>query len=136
MGIGIIMVLVALLAVTANAQQPSIKVVGVHYNPLDWNEHPIAVGLLTWCDDDYDHELGIYGQMAFISFKDAVRLNAGFGAIWESAKDRPKFRPVTSLTFGVPVGGGLVEIGAYYAPFWGLDERSDDPWGFMLGYAF
>ncbi len=128
------LVVFLMTAAVANAQ--SIKILGRDYSSTDWNEHPLSVGALTWSDDDHDFELGIYGAVTFVSWKDAVRFNMGLGVIWESEKNRPNFRPLTSITFGIPVGDLMFEAGAYYAPFWGLYEGVDDPWGFMLGYAF
>ena len=129
-----VVMLLVMSATVSHAQ--SLKIMGRDYNPLDWNEHPLAIGAITWSDNDYDFEPGIYGQMCFVSWKDAVRLNSGVIIIWNSEKNRPSFRPNTSITFGIPVGDLMFEAGIYYAPFWGLYDKSDDPWGFMLGYAF
>ena len=133
------MVLVMVMVLVASvATAGDFKILGRGDGPLDWIENPLGVGLCSWTDSDFDFELGIYGQFALVSWRDAVRLNAGMAAMWDHQKDRVAVRPITSITFGIYFYKPkmMIEIGAYYAPFWGLDDRSDDPYGLMIGYIF
>ena len=133
----IVMLLVFILAASV-AHAGDFKIMGRDYNPLDWAQNPIGIGVCSWTDDDYDFEPGLYGQFALVSWRDAVRLNMGCAFIWDYDNDRVDFAPVTSVTMGIFFfkANKLMEVGVYYAPFWGLDSRSDDPYGLMIGYAF
>jgi hypothetical protein len=131
--IGLTILCLVMMATMAHAQD--IKILGRDYSWRGDVANPIGVGAITWSDEEYDFEPGIYGQILFGSYKEIVRFSMGMVVIWDD--DKPGIRPSTALTFGIPIGNDdIIEIGAYYAPFWGLDSRSDDPWGFMLGYGF
>ena len=104
------------------------------YSVVDETRKPVGLGLLTWSDDDVDFEPGVYGQLSWLNYKEIWRFNIGVGAALKN--DRVYVRPLTSVTMAFSMGQASFEVGAYYAPFWGLDSRSDDPYGLMFGYLF
>jgi len=113
-----------------------VRFVGRDYNVLEFVDAPIGVGIATWSDEDEDFAPGLYAQMAMVSWEDVIRLNIGATFAWKESQGRLAVRPTTSLTYLIPTEDFNIEIGGYFAPFWNIDPRSDDPYGVMVGIAF
>lgn len=128
--------LVILLALSGVSKAGETRMMFRDYSPLDFVGSPLGVGYASWTDSDEDFASGVYGQIALISWRDKVRLNFGAVASWKDSKDRVELRPHTSISTLIPIGNFDLEIGGYYAPFWGLEPRTDDPYGVMIGLGF
>lgn len=114
----------------------SFKFVGLDYKLTDEDSKPISLGVLSWSTEEIDIAAGAYCQLGFMTYKDVVRFNLGGGGAWNDDKGRVDIRPLTSITMAFSIYESSFEVGAYYAPFWGLDDKSDDPYGLMFGYLF
>ena len=99
------------------------------YLPTDPGQGALSLGVNTWTDANTSMSEGLYGDFKFLMLWHE-RLNIGIGAV--SKVDDFEIRIHTSVTTHV---FDCVEVGAYYAPFWGA-AGNDDPFGFLLGYYF
>jgi len=128
--------LVVFLMVVSFSMAEGARVIFRDYNPLKFNENPVGIGLATWTDDADDLAPAIYGQLAFVSWQDKVRLNFGGAVGWKDSIHELRLRPITSITTIISIKDINFEVGGYYAPFWGLESRTDDPYGILIGMAF
>jgi hypothetical protein len=122
-----------LVGLAAVAEEPLFKVVGMDY-PMNGTEQerPLSLGVCSWTDKENDFSVGAYFDFAFISvLKDHLRLGTGF-VFAPTVDRRVDMRLETSLT----VRFDWLTVGVYYAPFWGLVENIDNPYGFLVGYSF
>jgi len=131
-----ILIMALMMVVGVIRGEGDIKVMFRDYNPLEFEKNPVAVGIGTWSDDDEDLAPAIYGQLAWLTWKERLRLNMGIAVAWKDSIEEVRVRPITSITTIVSIKDINFEVGGYYAPFWGLDDRSDDPYGILIGLAF
>ena len=113
-----------------------VRVIFRDYNPMKFNENPVGIGLASWTDKTDDLAPAIYGQLAFVSWQDKVRLNFGAAVGWKDSIHELRLRPITSITTLISVKDLNFEVGGYHAPFWGLESGTDDPYGILIGLAF
>ena len=123
-----------LLAGTVKADD--VRVMFRDYNPLAKDYTPVAFGIATWTDDDDDLAPAFYGQLAFVTWKERLRLNMGVAVAWKDSIHEVRLRPITSITTIISVKDLNFEVGGYHAPFWGLESGTDDPYGILIGLAF
>jgi hypothetical protein len=132
----LVFMVIALMNVTCLAD--GIKMIGRDFSVADEELKPISFGLCSWTDKDVDCQLAGYVNVSLFSFWDNyLRLGAGLAVtspdIGEiSAVDLRVVVPtITTLIFE------HLEVGFYAAPFYNMYNGGvDDPWGFMVGYAF
>jgi hypothetical protein len=124
--------------ISANAAEPkAFKLAFKDYRFDDPELRPMSVGLLTWTDTEHDCSVGGYFNWTIVSMlKDKLRLGAALAVIPSGITEYP-----AQIRFDTTVTTRLfdwLEVGAYYAPFWGLakDLGDDPPWGVMVGYSF
>ena len=90
-----------------------------------------SVGVASWTDADHALAPAAYFNFScFNFFSDHLRLGAGMLAGYDA--DDVLFRMQTSVTSRI---FDSVEVGVWYAPFWGYKSH-DDPYGVMVGYVF
>ena len=93
----------------------------------------LSLGACSWTDKDDDFVVGVYGDFKLIMLWDE-KVNLGIGFVAKSPPDdahyRMDLRMETSLTTH---WFDCLELGVWYAPFWGT-IKDDDPWGLMAGY--
>jgi hypothetical protein len=90
----------------------------------------LSVGVASWSDEDHTLVPAAYFNLAFLNFfSDHLRIGAGMLGGYD---DEVLFRFQTSVTSRIL---DSVEVGVWYAPFWGYKSQ-DDPYGVMLGYVF
>ena len=136
----ILAVLVAMLVasvVVAVEPQKTVKLLFKDYGLTNEGEGigALSVGLCSWTDDENDFAICGYWDCKFLMLWDE-KLNFGAGMavrpyhhlIFDHLALDPRVETsVTTHLFN------CLEIGAYYAPFWGL-TRYSDPYGLMVGY--
>jgi len=89
-----------------------------------------SLGVASWTDSEHDLAAAGYFNFVFLNFfDDHLRFGAGMMGGYD---DMPLFRFQTSVTSRI---FDSVEVGAWYAPFWGWNGH-DDPYGVMIGYVF
>jgi len=96
--------------------------------------HPLSLGINSY----YTKELGtvpaFYGSIAFLSYRDFVRLELGGTTAWNRKMGYMNINALTGISLLVK---DRFVIGVYLAPFWNLaGSKPDDPWGIMLGWAW
>lgn len=138
--------LVAMLAVIGMASygwaaetNKTVKILFRDYGVTDTKGvGALSLGVCSWTDKNDDFAVGGYFDVKFLMLW-GEKLNFGAGMAIRPyhhikfdhlAIDPRVETSVTTHLFN------CLEIGAYYAPFWGLDSRSDDPWGLLAGYYF
>ena len=134
--VALVMILVA-SCVTAAEPSKTVRILFKDYGITNEGEGigALSLGLCTWTDKENDFALAGYGDFKFIMLWDE-KVNVGIGFAAKSPPDdahyRMDLRMEASLTTHL---FDCLELGAWYAPFWGLADK-DDPWGFMAGYYF
>jgi len=134
------MIIIAIIMtgmIQANASNldstPNFSMLIKDYKFTDQNIQPISAGIISWTDKTRDLEPGIYAHINCLNWKRKIRFNIGAIAIID---DVVRVNAETSITMVFSIYDHKFEVGGYYAPFWGLDKRSNDPYGIMLGYIF
>jgi len=107
-----------------------IKIAFRDYSLTDPGIGVLSFGVGSWTDKDSEFDIGGYFDFKFIQLFEE-KLNFGIGFIAKPADERPvDLRMETSLTTH---WFDCLELGAWWAPFWGCLDM-DDPWGLMAGY--
>ena len=110
-----------------------LKMLFYDYKLADDDMRPLSAGVATWNNKELPGHSGFYCSAAFFSWKD-WRMEVGGTETWNEKKSRVEIGMLTGVS--VRLWDRLV-VGAWYAPFWNTSGRNpDDPWGFMVGYAF
>lgn len=130
--------LVALMTSTCYAG--GVRMIGKDFWVTDEELRPISFGLCSWTDEESDCQLGAFLNISLFNLWDnRLRLGTGF-AISTPDEGTADFVKVDARLIGPTVTTLLwdhLELGFYVTPFWNLyDGGVDDPWGFMVGYAF
>jgi hypothetical protein len=132
------LMIVVMASVVADAQsQKTVKLLFKDYGLTNQEEGMgyLSVGACSWTDDENDFAVcGYWDVKLLMLWEEKLNLGAGMA-----------IRPYHSLTFDklaidprvmTSVTTHLfnhLELGVYYAPFWGLTKYSD-PYGVMAGY--
>jgi hypothetical protein len=120
-------ILIAFIMMLASFAMGEVKTFLIDYRYFDSEIRPISLGITSFSDRDKD-TAAIYGSVCMFNYK-SIRFEIGSGISFEG--------DVAFITgFSYPIKSMV--LGAWYAPFWGLDidGNSDDPWGIMVGYRF
>jgi hypothetical protein len=94
----------------------------------------MSVGLCTWTDSEHVCKIAGYFDVELVSLlEDRLRLGAGV-MVRPGDEQVIDMRMITSVSTRIYDG---LQIGAYYAPFWGLARNlgDDPPYGVMMGYS-
>lgn len=128
--------LIANIGGAAERKSPrDVMIIGRDYNPWeDISNHPLSLGIGSWRNEELGNKLMGYGSMAFLTYKDVIRLEAGVCGTYNNIKNRLEIEMLTGVSTLI---NDHIIFGVWMALFWGLDKRfPDDPWGIMVGYAF
>ena len=90
-----------------------------------------SVGVVSWSDSD-GFTIGCYGDVKVIMLWDE-KLNFGGGTVVKPSREHK-----VDLRLEVSASThwfDCLELGVWYAPFWGL-MGNDDPYGLLAGYYF
>lgn len=128
----VLALLSSLVCVQAGGSKP-YKLMILDYTLNDSGIRPISIGVCSWSNDDQPLTGGCYLDIAFLSLLDD-RLRLGAGLLVAHGDDRLDVKLHTSVTTLV---WDWLEVGVYYAPFWGMAQElgDDPPYGVMIGYA-
>lgn len=95
----------------------------------------LSVGAASWTDEDNDFGVGGYFDVKFLMLWDEL-LNFGVGMVAKPPPEDAHYRLDVRLETSVSTHlFKYLEVGAWWAPFWGL-VKEQDPYGIMIGYVF
>lgn len=131
-----LLAILAFIFVSATCLADGIKIIGRDFWVADEDLKPISFGACSWTDSDADFQLGGYVNVSLFNFWDnRLRIGIGFAGTAPDVGtiDKIDLRlvtpTVTTLLFD------HLELGFYSAPFYNT-MSDNDPFGFMVGYAF
>lgn len=128
--------ILALLALPALAEPSTTKLLYRDYGVTDSHKvGALSMGVASWTDDDNDFGVGGYFDFKGIMLWDEL-LNLGIGFVAKPPPADAHYRLDLRLETSVSTHlFNCLELGVWYAPFWGLAGK-DDPYGVMVGYVF
>jgi len=134
----LVIVLMASVVAASETQSPkTVKLLFRDYELTNQGEGigAFSLGVCSWTDDENSFSGCGYFDLKFLMLWEE-KLNFGVGmairpyhhVTFDKLAIDPRI--MTSVTTHL---ANCIEIGAYYAPFWGL-TRYSDPYGLMAGY--
>jgi len=131
-----ILIITALILMATASLGNGVKMIGRDFWVDDKDIKPFSVGVCSWTDKDDPCTLAAYGSCSLLAFWDNhLRLGVGL-TVTDSDPDSISaidLRWTTSIT---TLLWKHLEVGFYAAPFYNISDHTDDPYGFMIGYAF
>ena len=130
-------VILAIIFLAATCLADGVKMIGRDFWVNDQDVKPLSFGLCSWTDKDTDLQLAGYFNCSLFNFWDN-HLRFGVGcAVTSPDVDTVSKVDARLMTTATTLFFKHLEIGFYAAPFYNaVNNSKDDPYGFMMGYAF